>query len=140
MALNFLLLAVPVFVPSVSVDIIGICLTVMIVLSYPLAMLFGWIFFVFGSSDSSIGSMYLMLFAFSVLAYVQWFVLVPRIARFLKSKFFVKDVKINLTAKVETINALPKPESQFNLGDFQQNWYDEQKRTPVERIIENKNE
>jgi hypothetical protein len=82
--------------------------------------------------------MYLMLFVFSVLAYIQWFVIVPRLAQFVKNKFFVKDLKINLSANLETINALPQAETGFDANDFQQNWYDERRRTPVERVFEDK--
>jgi hypothetical protein len=136
-ALNFLILALPVFVPSTSIDVIGICVTIMIILSYPLAMLFGWLFFYFDWFDGSIGLMYLMLFAFSVLAYIQWFVLVPRAVQFIKTKFFAKDLKISFRANVESVGSLPEPNADFSTNDFpRRNFYDKQKRTPVERVFE----
>lgn len=139
-ALNFLLLAVPVFVPSLSINVIAICLSLMIVLSFPLNFPLAWLFFYANLFDGSIGSMYLMLFVFSVLAYIQWFVIVPRLARLARRKFFAKEVNINFSASVEQNNALPAAKTKFYASDYPKNWYDEQKRTPVQRILENENE
>jgi hypothetical protein len=140
-ALNFVLLAIPVFVPSNNVDVIGICLSIPIILSYPLGILAGVVFFYFHLLDNSIGSLYLMLFVFSVLAYIQWFVIFPRFARFVKNKLFGRDLIINVSANLETIKkALPESETRFETSDFQQNWYDERRRTPVERVFEDKDE
>ena len=136
--LNFLLLAVPVFVPSLSINVIAICVSLMIILSFPLNLLVGWLFFYTNLFDGSIGSMYLMLFFFSVLAYIQWFVIVPRFVRFTREKFFSKDLNVNFTA--EQIIALPEAKTEFTANDHRKNWYDEQKRTPVERILENNDE
>lgn len=139
-ALNFLLLALPVFIPSNVVNVMGICTLIVYLLSTPLNQMVLWDFFISIFFDGSIGSMYLMLFVFSVLAYIQWFVIVPRLVRFVKNKFFVKDLKISLSANLEAINALPQAETRFDANDFQQNWYDERRKTPVERVFEDENE
>ncbi len=139
-ALNFLLLALPVFVPSVSINVIGICLTIMFLLSSPLNLPVVWLFFYANFFSGTIGSMYLMLFAFSVLAYIQWFVVMPRFVRFARGKLFSRDSQIALIASGESVKALSEAETEFYSTDYRKNWYDEQKRTPLERIIENKNE
>ena len=139
-ALSFLLLALPVFIPSTTVDVINICIGIAVILSYPLNQLVGWMFFYTGFPFYTIGAMYLMLFVFTVLAYIQWLVIIPRLARFAREKIFTIDVQINLSAKIEPVKTLPAAKTEFYSVDFQGNWYDEQKRTPVERVFEDKNE
>lgn len=136
---SILLLAIPVFIPSKDFDVIGVCLAIAIVLSYPLNMLFGWLFFMSGWFSASIGSLYLMLFVFTFTAYIQWFILIPRLTSFIRQKFFRKDLQISLNTKVVTVKTLSEPKAETVPNDWQKNWYDEQKRTPVERIFE-KNE
>ncbi len=139
-ALNFLLLALPVFIPSVSINVIGICLTLMFLLSSPLNLPVVWLFFYANFFSGTIGSMYLMLFAFSVLAYIQWFVVMPRAVRFVREKLISKDVRTAFSASGESVKTLSDAETEFYSTGYRKNWYDEQKRTPLERIIENKNE
>lgn len=139
-ALSFLLLALPVFVPSISINVIGICLTIMFLLSSPLNLPIVWLFFYANFFSGTIGSMYLMLFVFSVLAYIQWFVLMPRFVRFARGKLISRNFKTALSANGESFKALSEAEAEFYPTGYRKNWYDEQKRTPLERIIENKNE
>jgi len=144
LVLSLILLTLPVFLPSspTHFNVIGICLTIAFVLSYPLNMLLGWLFFVvvtlFGTTqfDFSIGSLYLMLFALCVTGYFQWFVLVPRLATFIRKTFFHKDLQINLNATAAGVKVLPDAKPDVSAQEWQKNWYDEQKRTPVERLFE----
>jgi hypothetical protein len=136
LSLTFLILAAPVFIPSGSIDVINICLVLMFVLSYPLSLILGRLFFELSWFDGSIGTLYSLLFVFSILAYVQWFVIVPRLVRFVESRFFTQDVKINFSASVEAVKTLREPQTDFVSTDYQKNWYDEEKRTPVERIFD----
>ncbi|HEX8264231.1 MAG TPA: hypothetical protein VF596_02320 [Pyrinomonadaceae bacterium] len=139
-ALNFLLLALPVFVPSISINVIGICLTIMFLLSSPLNLPFVWLFFYANFFSGTIGSMYLILFAFSVLAYIQWFIVMPRFVRFAREKLISRNIQIALSAKGESVKNLSDAKAGFYSTGYRKNWYDEQKRSPLERIIENKNE
>ncbi len=59
----------------------GVCLTALILLSYPCNMLAGWLFFAYGLFDPSISSLFLLMIVFSSLGYFQWFVLVPQIMK-----------------------------------------------------------
>lgn len=99
-----------------------------------------WVFFFADFFDGTIGSIYLMLFVLSVLAYIQWFVVMPRAVRFARAKLISKDVQTILGASGESVKTLSDAETEFYSTDYGKNWYDEQKRTPLERIIENKNE
>lgn len=137
MILSLILLALPVFLPSNSqfFDVIGVCVTIAIILSYPLGILAGMLFFMTNWFDNSIGSLYLMLFVFCVAAYVQWFVLVPRLAKFIRRSFFRSDIQINWRAAVAEPKTLPESTPEYSAQDWQKKWYDDQKRTPVERLI-----
>ncbi len=142
--LSLILLTLPVFLPSspTHFNVIGICLTIAFVLSYPLNMLLGWLFFavvnLFGMTqfDFSIGTLYLMLFAFCITGYVQWFILVPRIAKFIRKSYFRNDLQVNLNATISSVQMLPDAKPDVSTQDWQKKWYDEQKRTPVERLFE----
>lgn len=143
----FILLALPVFIPSspTHFDVIGICLVIAFILSYPLNMLFGWLLMVMmewfepAQFEFSIGTLYLMLFTFCVTGYFQWFVLMPRLVNFIRKTFFRNDLQINLSATISNVKSLPDAKPNVSVQDWQTKWYDEEKRTPVERIF-NKDE
>lgn len=117
-------------------DIFGVCGTLIILLSFPCNLLVGWLFFAFGSFYALPGVMLLMMFVFSIIGYFQWFVLVPQIVKFVRLNFFKHDVRINFKVNVENTKQLTEPNIETaGTQEWQTNWYDEQKRTPVERVF-----
>lgn len=124
----------PIFLPSAagSLDpasnVIGTAAATMFILSFP-SSLFALPFLVFanaaiGINTDSIQGMYVNLLVLFVLGLVQWFWIVPRIWR--------QDLDIqtlDLPVMAETIK-LPEMKRGFEFGGF-----DEQERTPVERVI-----
>jgi hypothetical protein len=94
------------------------------------------LFFVLGWFNSgTIGSLYLMMIVLSIVGYFQWFVLVPYLARFARRKFPKNDLQVSFCANVESVKSLPDV-AEYSPLDWQKNLYDEQKRTPVERLFE----
>lgn len=79
-----------------------------------------------------------MLFVFCIAAYVQWFVLVPRLAKFIRRSFFRNDIQINLRATIAKPASLLETSPEYSVQDWQKKWYDNQKRTPVERLFDEK--
>ena len=133
-AFTFLLLALPVFIPSFGglINVINICLLAMILLSFPCNILVLPFFSLPDFHYSvSINLLYTQLIICSVISYFQWFVLFPRLVKYGR--------KIN-ARKHQTASAANFSQLEQPIENWQKNWYNEQKRTPVERIFENKNE
>jgi hypothetical protein len=133
-AATFLLLALPVFIPSFGglINVINICLLAMILLSFPCNILVLPFFSLPDFHHSvSINLLYTQLIICSVISYFQWFVLFPRLVK--------TGRKLN-ARKHQTALAANFSQLEPSIENWQKNWYDEQKRTPVERIFENKNE
>ncbi|MEP6924980.1 MAG: hypothetical protein ABI954_10990 [Pyrinomonadaceae bacterium] len=80
----------------------------------------------------SIGMVYLITYICWIIAYLQWFILVPSLAKLFRQKFGLKDYQINFYACAESANNLLRAKN----IDLIQNWYDPKKRTPVERLFE----
>lgn len=106
-------------------------LTTIIVLSFPLNLLVGWIFFSFELGSNFSGVMLLMGYVMSLLSYLQWFEAVPRIASYFSERFSMHDISVNVS--------LTRPEhadaAQLNHPDLQNLQFDDQFRSPVERVF-----
>ena len=126
-------LTLPVFLPSSAhpqyffQDIIGTVTTVMYILSFPVGLLALPVMFLaklfLGVNPNTIGGMYINVFLLCVLGYVQWFWIVPRLLRS-ESRFQMLNL---LGGKSD----LKLSEAAINNAEF----CDSQERTPVERII-----
>jgi hypothetical protein len=136
-AITFLLVLLPVFVPSFggALNVINVCLVWMILLSFPCNILVLPFFALPDFHHSiSIGTLYTQLIIFAVISYFQWFVLVPRLAKFARNA-----VSTNNQAEYDSgVSQLSAAKTECSSTNYRQNWYDEQKRTPVERIFEDK--
>lgn len=136
-AISIALLVAPVFVASVNYDIIGFCFVVAAVLSMPLSNVAAAIMSLLGLLPlGSIGEMYLAMFLFCVLGYVQWFFVAPRFFKRISRKFQFSDysVCLNVNSKRAKTSLAQTTAKQLNepLPDF----YDERQRTPVERLFD----
>lgn len=138
LAVNFGLLALPVFLPSSSdvTNLINVCLVLMVLQSFPLNIPASWLFFTVGWFNGSLGTLYLMLILYCAIAYLQWFVVVPRFAQFVRYFFGGSDVQIKISANLASAAQLPPPKNEFSPNDWNKKWYDEEKRTPVERVFD----
>lgn len=137
--ITLLLILLPVFVPSFGgiFNVINVCLFAMALLSFPCNILV-LPFFAFPDFDSSIsiGLLYTQLIICAVISYFQWFVLVPRLAKFAQEKILT-----NRQAKYRVVvNQLSEIKTESCATDYQKNWYDKHQRTPVERVFNDKNE
>ncbi|HEX9930449.1 MAG TPA: hypothetical protein VGB02_18070 [Pyrinomonadaceae bacterium] len=133
-AATFLLLALPVFIPSFGglINVINICLLAMILLSFPCNILVLPFFSLPDFHHSvSINLLYTQLIICSVISYYQWFVLFPRLVKYGRKL----NERKHQAASAANFSQLEPPTE-----IWQKNWYDEKKRTPVERIFEDKNE
>lgn len=133
-AITFLLLVLPVFVPSFGglLNVINVCLLAMILLSFPCNILVLAFFALPDYQHSvSINLLYTQLLICAAISYFQWFILLPQLIK--------TGRKINARRQQK---AFSKNCSQLEQpsDNWRQNWYDEQKRTPVERVIERENE
>ena len=115
-------------------DLFGVCLTVLIVLSFPLNMLVGWLFFAFDLLQTAPVTLLVMAFVVSALGYIQWFELVPRIARTFSSKLSAHDRQIKIVVE-------PKRPAQLEEGaradasDWLNTSNGKEKYSPVERVF-----
>lgn len=139
LAIALLLVALPVFVPSFGglVNVINVCLLAMILLSFPCNILV-LPFFAFPDyhNSVSIGLLYTQLIICAAISYFQWFVLVPRLA-----KFAQKVISTDERAERDGDAArLLENKIGFRPIDRPKNPYDERERTPIERIIADKDE
>ena len=115
-------------------DLFGVCVTVLIVLSFPLNMLVGWLFFATDLLQTAPVMLLVMPFVMSALGYIQWFELVPRIARMFSSKLSAHDRQIKISVEREQPAQLEegKPTDAsdwFSVSDGKE------KHSPVERVI-----
>jgi hypothetical protein len=131
-AAAFLLLALPVFVPSFGglINVINVCLLAMILFSFPCNILVLPFFSLPDFHHSvSINLLYTQLIICAVISYFQWFLLFPQLVKYVR--------KINSrkrrAASTGEFSQLNRP-----IENWQSNWYDGQKRTPVERIFNDK--
>jgi len=130
-------LTLPVFLPSSAhpqyffQDIIGTVTTAMYILSFPAGLLALPMMFLaklfFGVNPQTIGGMYVNVFLLCVLGYAQWFWLVPRLLRS-ESQFQI----LNLLGGKSNLKLSEAAAS--NNTEF----WDSQSRTPVEKIIREK--
>ena len=135
-AINGILLSISTISWAVGAEnVFGVCGTLLLLLSFPSNLLVGWLFFTFGNLGALPSVMLLMIFAFSGISYLQWFVLVPRVVRFIRQKFFSRDLEIKFTANVESTKQIAEPNLENLTQDWQVNWYNEYKQTPVERVL-----
>lgn len=114
-------------------NVFGVCGTILILLSYPCNILFGWLFIELDSSANLPIVTFLMI---SAIGYAQWFILLPRITNFFRQKFSKQDLNIGINIQVERMHQITEP----SLGDmrsegWQPEFYDENKNSPVERLI-----
>ena len=115
-------------------DLFGICVTTIIVLSFPLNLLVGWLFFAFERVNEVPGIMLVMAFVMSAVGYVQWFEVVPRIAGFFSRKLSAHDLQMELSVKRSNPSQIEKGNTQ-DARDWAEGIYDEEKYTPVERVL-----
>lgn len=133
-AITFLLLVLPVFVPSFGglLNVINVCLLAMILLSFPCNILVLPFFALPDYHHSvSINLLYTQLLICAAISYFQWFILLPQLIK------TGRKMKARRQQKAFAKNYAQLEQTSENWG---QNWYDEQKRTPVERVIERENE
>ena len=133
--INAILLATSVFSFFAGADnVFGVCVTALIILSFPLNMLVGWIFFAYGDLFTYPALQLLLALVMSVVGYVQWFELVPRIAKYFSRKLGKHDLQIELTATRADTKELEEHRT-TEAADWQTNWYDKEKYSPVERVF-----
>jgi hypothetical protein len=132
--ISALALTLPVFLPS-SVnpqfffqDIIGTVTAAMYILSFPFGLLALPLMFLaklfLGVNPQTIGGMYINVFLLCVLGYVQWFWIVPRLLRS-ESRFQMLNL-LGAKSNLKLSEAAASNNTEF---------FDSQERTPVERII-----
>ncbi len=135
--ISALALTLPVFLPS-SVnpqfffqDIIGTVTAAMYILSFPFGLLALPLMFLaklfLGVNPQTIGGMYINVFLLCVLGYVQWFWIVPRLLRS-ESRFQMLNL-LGAKSNLKLSEAAASNNTEF---------FDSQERTPVERIINEK--
>ncbi len=134
LSISALALTLPVFLPS-SVnpqfffqDIIGTVTAAMYILSFPFGLLALPLMFLaklfLGVNPQTIGGMYINVFLLCVLGYVQWFWIVPRLLRS-ESRFQMLNL-LGAKSNLKLSEAAASNNTEF---------FDSQERTPVERII-----
>lgn len=116
--------------------VINICGVALFAMSFPLNLLIGWLFFAFDGLAAQPGVMMLMFLSFSWIGYVQWFKLVPKLAKFISSRFAAHDREVNINVSPKQITE-PAAENLIS-NEWQPGIYDEQARTPVERVFSEK--
>ena len=117
-------------------NVSGICFGALIIQSYPLSILPLSLLFWSGIYADQV---ILMIFAAPIClatGYLQWFIIVPRLVKFIKKTFFRYDWQVNLRVTAPDIKTLPDAQPDIAAQDWQKSWYDAQKRTPVERVFE----
>jgi hypothetical protein len=114
-------------------DLFGICLTILIVLSFPINLLVGWLFFAFDLLSAP-AMLLVMAFVMSVLGYIQWFELVPRIARLFSSKLSSHDRQIRISVDREQPAQLEEAK-RTDTDDWLNTSNDKEKYSPVERVF-----
>jgi hypothetical protein len=117
-------------------NIFGFCEIAVIAMSYPLNMIVGWMLIVCGNFFAEPGAMFLMMVVMSAFGYVQWFELMPRIARFFSKKFARHDLAVRVSVEANRISA---PAQERNVSEWQTRCYDENDRTPLERVFASEN-
>jgi hypothetical protein len=112
-------------------DVFGVLLTLIIILSFPLNLLVGWLFFAFDLANNFSATMLFMGYVMCGVGYVQWFKLVPEIAKFFSQKFAKHDLAVNVSltrphfAEPHQIAQPPWPSIQF----------EEQRHSPIDRVL-----
>jgi hypothetical protein len=114
-------------------EIMLACWMPLILLSFPCNILAGKIFFASGVLFSEPGSVILMFLAFIGMGYVQWFILVPKLLKYISGKFARHDRDINVKMSPTQVTA-PSAENLI-ANEWRPDIYDEQERTPVERVL-----
>lgn len=117
--------------------VMNICGAALFAMSFPLNLLVGWLFFAFDGLAAQAVVLLLMFLSFSWIGYVQWFKIVPKIAKFISTRFAAHDREININLGPKQISE-PTVENLIS-NEWQPTAYDEQARTPVERVFIDKN-
>ena len=115
-------------------NVFGVFLTVLIALSFPLNMLVGWLFFTSDLLMTAPFMLLVMAFVMSAVGYVQWFELVPRLARALGSKFSAHDRQIKISVEREQPAQLEEG-TRADASDWLNTSNDKEKYSPVERVF-----
>ena len=114
-------------------EVMLVCWVALILMSFPCNALVGKLFFASGILLSQPGTILLMFLAFSGMGYIQWFILVPKLLKYMSGKFarHDRDISVNISPKQVT-----EP-STANLiaNEWRPDIYDEQERSPVERVF-----
>jgi len=111
----------------------NICGIALMLLSFPCNLLVGWMFFASGALLAQPGLVLLMFLAFSGIGYVQWFKIVPKLLKYISGKFarHDRDISVNMSPKQVT-----EPNTANTIAnEWRPDIYDEQERTPVERVL-----
>ena len=121
-------------------NLAGLSFGALIIQSYPLSLLPMFLLFRSGILDDPFWMMILMNFFVAPICfatgYIQWFILFPRLVKFIRQTFFRRDIQIHLTTTVASVKPLLTERPDFPTQDWQKSWYDKEKRTPVERVFE----
>jgi len=114
-------------------EVMFACWTALITLSFPCNILIAKIFFASGVLFSQPGSILVMFLAFSGMGYIQWFILVPKLLKYLSRKFarHDRDISVNISPKQVTEPAT----ANLIANEWRPAAFDEQERSPVERIF-----
>lgn len=135
LAVCFVLLATPVFLPSTAdSNIIGFCSFILILASYPLNMLFLPFYYLLDSyleiQRTAIADLYFLMLASSIIGYLQWFVVFPFLLRQFREKVMMPNVQTLFGKDVfSTVKLLEEKQ------DVRQAWFDDQNRSPFERVM-----
>ena len=114
-------------------NLFGVVVTIIIVLSFPLNLLFGWLFFAFDSVIAMPELMLLMAFVMSAASYLQWFEIVPRMGRYFGRKLSRLDSELELAWGQETL-----PLIEARVPQHVREWStqsDQEKYSPIERVF-----
>lgn len=113
-------------------DLFTVALTILILESLPLNMLFGWIFFAYADLSAYPSLLFAFALVMSFLSYIQWFELVPRIVRYFKTPFAEHDREINLVVEKKEPKLLTDPAE-----DWAVNFATADQNSPVDRFLNN---
>jgi hypothetical protein len=131
---NSLLLAVGGFSWLLGAEeVMGISWIAIVLMSFPCNALVGWIFFASGILFSQPGIILFMFLVFSGMGYLQWFILVPKLLKYVSGKFARHDM--NISVNISPKQATGPSTASLIANEWQPGIYDEQERSPVERIF-----
>lgn len=135
-----IMLALPVFLPSTpGSDVVGMCSFLLLAAAYPLNMLFLPFYYLLdyylGVERTSLGHLYFLIVANSIIGYLQWFYLFPYLLGLFREKYIAYEMHSILGKP--SFNSAKLLEERFEIPA---SWFDEQHRSPFERVMRQKNE